>query len=80
MFYYLNGILAHREANLCVIDCAGVGYKLNVTLTTSEALATKLGKQVKLYTHLAVREDAMELFGFATLEERRYRRIYGCCI
>ncbi|MBR2465811.1 MAG: Holliday junction branch migration protein RuvA [Clostridia bacterium] len=70
MFYYLNGMLAHREANVCVIDCGGVGYKLTVSLTTSEALATKLEKTVKLYTHLAVREDGMELFGFATLEER----------
>ncbi len=70
MFYYLNGILAHREANVCVVDCGGVGYKLTVSLTTSEALATKLDKTVKLYTHLAVREDGMELFGFASLEER----------
>lgn len=70
MFYYLSGILAHRDAGTCVVDCGGVGYKLTVSLTTSEALATKLGKNVKVYTHLAVREDGIELFGFATLEER----------
>lgn len=70
MFYYLNGELAHREAGFCVIDCGGVGYKLTVTLNTSQSLATKLGKTVKLYTHLAVREDGVEMFGFATLEEK----------
>ncbi len=70
MFYYLNGTLAHREAGICVIDCGGVGYKLTVSLITSEALSTKLGKTVKLYTHLAVREDGIELFGFSSLEER----------
>lgn len=70
MFYYLNGILEHREANLCVIDCGGIGYKLTVSLTTSEMMAQKLGKTVKLYTHLAVKEDGIELFGFASFEER----------
>ena len=56
MFYYLQGELAHREANICVIDCNGVGYKLTVSYITSEALVSKLGKNVKLFTHLAVRE------------------------
>lgn len=70
MFYHLYGTLEINEAGLCVVDCGGVGYKLTVSLTTSEALATKLDKAVKLYTHLAVREDGIELFGFATLEER----------
>ncbi len=70
MFYYLNGNLAHCEAGLCVIDCGGVGYKLTVSLTTSATLTAKLGKAVKLYTHMAVREDGIELFGFASPEER----------
>ncbi len=70
MFYYLNGELAHREAGVCVIDCGGVGYKLTVSLNTSEALISKLGKTVKLYTHLAVREDGIEMFGFSTPEEK----------
>ena len=70
MFYYLKGELAYRENGLCVIDCGGVGYKLTVSMNTSDMLLTKLGKEVKLFTHLAVREDGIELFGFATLEER----------
>ena len=70
MFYYLQGELAHREANICVIDCNGVGYKLTVSYITSEALVSKLGKNVKLFTHLAVREDGVELFGFGSYEEK----------
>ncbi len=70
MFYYLNGNLEYREANLCVIDCNGVGYKLTVSLNTSDSLVNKMNQKVKLYTYLAVREDGVELFGFGTNEER----------
>jgi len=70
MYYYLNGILEFRDHNTCVIDCGGVGYKLTVSLLTSETLSAKLGQKVKLYTHLAVREDGIELFGFGSNEER----------
>ena len=70
MFYYLNGELALRDVNMCVIDCGGVGYKLTISMITSESLASQLGKQVKLFTYLAVREDGVELFGFGSNEER----------
>ncbi|MBO7304264.1 MAG: Holliday junction branch migration protein RuvA [Clostridia bacterium] len=70
MYYYLNGNLEYRDATTCVIDCGGVGYKLTVSLTTSDMLVNKLNHKVKLYTHLAVREDGIELFGFGSNEER----------
>lgn len=70
MFYYLSGELALRDINYCVIDCGGVGYKLTVSMITSESLSDKLNKQVKLFTHLAVREDGVELFGFGSAEEK----------
>ncbi len=70
MFYYLNGILALNEAGTAVVDCGGVGYKLTTSLITSELLSDKLGQMVKVYTHLAVREDGIELFGFESNEER----------
>ena len=70
MYYYLNGELIYRDLNTCVIDCGGVGYKLTVSFLTSEALITKVGKTVKLFTHLAVREDGIELFGFGSYEEK----------
>lgn len=70
MYYYLNGELTYRDLSTCVIDCGGVGYKLTVSFLTSESLMSKLGKQVKLFTHLAVREDGIELFGFGSYEEK----------
>ena len=70
MFYYLRGELAYREGNICVIDCGGVGYKLTISAITADELVSKLGKQVKIYTHMAVREDGVELFGFGSTEER----------
>ena len=70
MFYYLKGELSYRENGMCVIDCGGVGYKLTVSMITSDLLISKLGKEVKLFTHLAVREDGVELFGFGSNEER----------
>ena len=67
MFYYLNGTVAHIEPYLVVIDCGGVGYACKTTSYTLSAL--KKGEKGKVFTHLNVREDAMELFGFATQEE-----------
>ncbi len=70
MFYYLKGELALVEPNMAVIDCGGVGYSLTVSQSTSSALSHLTSKQnVKLLTHLIVREDGVELFGFYTNEE-----------
>ena len=69
MFYYLNGILSMCSLNTAVIDCGGVGYKLTVSAMTLAAIAGKEGSVVKLFTHLSVREDAVELFGFADEDE-----------
>ena len=68
MFYYLDGTVAHVEPYLAVIDCGGVGYACRTTSYTLSALA--VGKPAKLYTHLNVREDAMELYGFYSETER----------
>lgn len=67
MFYYLKGTVAHLDSNLVVMDCGGVGYACRTTSYTQSVL--KVGEQGKVFTHLYVREDAMELFGFATQEE-----------
>jgi len=71
MFYYVSGILAHREAGFAVIDCGGVGYKLTVSQNTLAELdrASTRSERVKLFTYMAVREDDVELFGFYTEEE-----------
>lgn len=69
MFYHICGELVLCESYFSVIDCGGVGYKLTTSLNTSDYLSGRLGEKVKLYTHFAIREDAVELFGFATEEE-----------
>lgn len=76
MFYYVNGTVAEIEAGLAVIDCSGVGYACATTNYTLSQL--KKGERAKLYTYLNVREDAMEMFGFASQSElRSFRMLIG---
>ncbi len=67
MLYFVSGTVAHLAPYLAVIDCGGVGYACKTSNVTLAALT--LGKAAKLYTHLNVREDAVELYGFASEEE-----------
>ena len=69
MFYYLQGVLDMASINSAVVDCGGVGYLLTVSGKTVAELHAKVGSKVKLYTHMSVREDAVELFGFRDEEE-----------
>ena len=69
MIYSLSGKLVHTESDLAVIECAGVGYACKTTFSTLQQIAGK--SEVKLYTHLAVKE----LFGFATKEELKSFRM-----
>ena len=73
MIYSLSGKLVHTESDLAVIECAGVGYACKTTFSTLQQIAGK--SEVKLYTHLAVKEDAVELFGFATKELKSFRML-----
>lgn len=67
MFYYLNGTVARVEPYLAVIDCGGVGYACRTTNYTVSKLS--VGKAAKLYTHLYVREEIFELYGFSSESE-----------
>ncbi len=67
MFYYLKGMVVHIAPHLAVIDCGGVGYACRTTNHTISSL--KIGVEGKLYTYLNVREDVMEIYGFATENE-----------
>lgn len=73
MFYYISGKLAHLENGIAVIDVGGIGYRLTISGTTYDAMPANRSVQepptVRLYTYLAVREDDIELFGFATMSE-----------
>ena len=67
MYYYVSGSVAHVEPYLAVIDCGGVGYACRTTAYTLSQI--KKGEKAKLFTYLSVREDAMDLYGFASQEE-----------
>ena len=67
MFYYLNGTVAIIDLGLVVLECGGVGFTVNTTTTTMAKL--RLGDTARLYTHCAIREDAFDIYGFATRRE-----------
>ncbi|MBR2176902.1 MAG: Holliday junction branch migration protein RuvA [Clostridia bacterium] len=68
MIYSLNGTIIHTEPNAVVIECGGVGYKCLTTMNTLRVLP-KTGEKAMVYTHMIVREDAVELCGFAEMSE-----------
>lgn len=67
MIYSVSGRILHTEPDLCVIECGGVGYACKTTLYTLQQMQGQ--EKATLYTYLAVREDAVELFGFYTPDE-----------
>lgn len=77
MIYSLNGELIHTEPNLAVIECGGVGYACRTSMNTLKKIGGGAGgKQVRLFTQLNVREDAIDLFGFAdTAELAAFRQL-----
>jgi len=70
MIVSLRGRLREKGATLAWIEAAGVGYGVQISLSTFEALP-RVGEDVELFTTLVVREDSHQLFGFATRDERR---------
>lgn len=68
MIYSLHGKLTLKEIGFAVIDCGGVGYGCKTSYNTVAKLG-EIGSEATLYTHLYVREDCVELYGFATLQE-----------
>lgn len=69
MLYYLSGTVTVLEPGLAVIDCGGVGYGCRVTAYTAAQL--KLNTAAKLFITESIREDAYELYGFASREEQK---------
>ena len=69
MFYYLNGKITVLENGLAVVDCAGVGYACHCSTFTQAQL--RVGEEHRLYTHVNVKEDAFDIYGFSGREELR---------
>ena len=73
MFYYISGKLAYLDTATAVVDAGGVGYKFTISQSTYSQMPPHRSVDEKptvtLYSYMAVREDAVELYGFATEEE-----------
>lgn len=70
MFYSLSGNLIKKGTNFAVVECGGVGFYCNTSNTTLYDISGE--KNVTLYTHLNVREDALDLFGFSSENELKW--------
>ena len=69
MILFLRGILVHKAPPFLVLDVQGVGYEVEAPMTTFYDLPA-INEEIKLHTHLVVREDAHILFGFSAEAER----------
>ena len=67
MFHHIKGTVFHVDPSRVVLDTGGVGYSINTSFFSASSV--KKGEEALFYTYLHVREDAMELYGFATEEE-----------
>jgi len=70
MISYLEGKLIEKNPTSAVIDVGGVGYSVHIPVSTYESLGEP-GTAAKLLTHLSVKDDRMELYGFGSTDERR---------
>lgn len=75
LYHHLRGTLIEVGSLGLIVETGGVGWQLRVPLSTSEALCREVGEEVLLFTHLLVREDDLQLFGFATRGERQVFRL-----
>ena len=73
MITHIQGKLVEKKPTNVVIDCGGVGYQLNISLHTFSQIPDK--ENLKLYTHLQVKEDSHTLFGFSSISEREIFRL-----
>lgn len=69
MIHFVHGTLAKITSDCAVIDCGGVGFKMGISISTCSKLSMKTGKDVLLYTYMAVSEDNISLYGFSDEDE-----------
>jgi len=72
MYSFIEGKIIEKNPAYAIIEAGGIGYMVNISLNTFSQIKDK--EQFRILTHLVVREDAMTLFGFATVEERELFR------
>ncbi len=76
MFEYISGTIAAKGDTYAVVDAGGIGYRL--TMTANSLIRLKTGEKTRVYTHLYISENIMELYGFASADEREmFRRLIG---
>ncbi|OUV55787.1 MAG: Holliday junction branch migration protein RuvA [Flavobacteriales bacterium TMED113] len=75
MITHIEGIIDEVTPTHVVIDCSGIGYYLNISLTTFSKIESSINKKIRLVTHLHVREDSHTLYGFFERDERRIFRL-----
>ena len=73
MIEQIRGILIHKSPTFCVLDCHGIGLGLHISLNSFGRLGEP-GQEALLLTHLIVRDDSLQLYGFADQEERELFR------
>ena len=73
MITQIEGKLVEKNPTQVVVDCNGIGYEINISLYTFSSLSSD--ENIKLFTHLQVREDAHILYGFFTVLERAVFRL-----
>ena len=69
MIHFIHGTLADIKSDFAVIDCGGVGFKPGISLATGAKISQKVGKDILLYTYMAVSEDNISLYGIAEEDE-----------
>ena len=69
MIYSLRGTLISIEDNYIVVECCGVGYKCLTSTETQVKIKNQVGREIKVFTYMNVRENAVDLFGFSDIEE-----------
>ncbi len=70
MIHYISGTLAGLTTEYAVVDCGGMGFRVGISASTAGRLSSSVGKNLLLYTYMAVSEDNISLFGFATEDEQ----------
>lgn len=73
MFYHLSGTVAELTSDCLIMECAGVGYEVAITPNTASLF--KIGDNAKIFVTEAIGEDHYDLFGFPTLQEKRFFRM-----